>query len=546
MTSGHAPVRNNRPAFDVRISTVRHLLVLVIVYLVAHWELWHRISAPTFGWRPTDLASIAINYYRNGFDFFYPQVMWGGAGAGHVEMEFPLQPFLTALLFKAFGQHDALTEVLPLAFGFGIVWVTCALGRYLFGDVAGLAAGVGVAISPTLVNITSYGMWADPPMVFCGALGIYWLLRWADGDSTWRLWAGAASIALAILFKITGLYLGVVVLYLFVRRYGLRFLGKPTTWLAAAAILLPAVLWYSHAYRMYLEDGNTFGILAAGSLKFGTASTLTDFDIYKRTAIRIVLYHLTPLVFLAFSYGSYVSLIRRDTFVFAWLGAVALHALVAFQGLRYAGHIGYLLTILPVCNLVGGLGFQTCLAELRLRLGHRWRPPVLVPLIAAFSLLVVVNTVLASERFNNRDIGFENALWKGKQLTGFKVAELTRPGSLIIVAGILPCHGQLQSALRKRALKAPSTSWCPPSRSRNTPPTTRLSTRTSVNTSARLTSTTASSTTCASKLVSVPCGPRRAQTINMARQPVVEVLTDCDGRWARQVRISGLGCAAGR
>lgn len=426
--TGHAAVP------DVRMSTAARVFILLTVYLLAHWELWSRIGAPTFGWRPTDLASIAINYYRNGFHFFYPQVMWGGAGAGHVEMEFPLQPFLTALLFKMFGQHDALCEVLPLACGFGIVWGTDALGRYLFGEVAGLAAAVITALSPTLVYITSVGMWADPPMVFCGTLGIYWLLRWADGDAVWRLWAGSAAIALAILLKITGLYLGVVALYLFVRRYGVRFLQKPATWGAAAVMLLPTVLWYGHAYRMFLEDGNTFGILAAGSLKLGTRSTLTDLYIYKHTAIRIALYHLTPLGFLAFSYGLYLSFVRREALVFAWLGAVALHALVSFQGLRYGGHIGYLLTILPVCNVVGGLGFQTCLSGLRQRLGHRWRPAVLVPLIGAFSLLLVVNVMAASDRFNNRDLAFETALWRGKQLTGFKVAELTRPGSLIIVA----------------------------------------------------------------------------------------------------------------
>jgi 4-amino-4-deoxy-L-arabinose transferase-like glycosyltransferase len=434
MTSAHVGVAGKRPASDIRISTATQVWVLLAVYLIAHWELWSRISAPTLGWRPAEGASIAINYYRNGFHFFYPQVMWGGAGAGHAEMELPLQPFLTALLFKVFGQHDALCEVFPLAFGFGIVWMTGALGRYLFGDVAALAAGVSTALSPTLVYITNYGMWADPPMVFCGTLGIYWLLRWADGEAAWRLWAGAASIALAILLKITGLYLGVVVLYLFVRRYGLRFWQKPTTWLTAAAILIPSILWYTHAYRMYFEDGNTFGILAAGSLKLGTAATLTDPNLYKKTALRIVLYHVTPLAFVAFVYGCYESFVRRDALVFTWLAAVALHALIAFQGLRYAGHVGYLLTVLPVCHLAAGLGFQTGLERLRRRLGPRWRAPVLIPLMAAFALLVVVNTVVASDRFNTRDLGFENALVRGRQLTGFKVAELTRPGSLIIVA----------------------------------------------------------------------------------------------------------------
>jgi hypothetical protein len=434
MTTVHAPKASKAPAFDVRISPAVSICVLLAAYLLAHWELWSRLSAPTFGWRPTDLAGIAINYYRNGFHFFYPQVMWGGAGAGHVEMELPLQSFLTAILFKVFGLHDALNEVFPLTFGFGIAWVTAALARYRFGDVAGLAAGLGVALSPTQVYITSYGMWADPPMVFFGALGLYWLLRWADGESTWRLWAGAASVAMAILCKITGLYLGFVVLHLFIRRYGRHVLQKPETWLAAAVMLLPSVTWYAHSYQMYLEDGNTFGILAAGSLKLGTASTLTDLSIYKRTAIRIAFYHVTPLPFLAFVYGCYQSWVRRDAFVFMWLGAIAIHALIAFKGLRYSGHIGYLLTVLPICNLVAGLGFQTALGAVRSWLGERWRPPVVIPLMAGLALLVVLNTVVAYDRFNNRDLAFETAVWKGKQVTGIKVAELTRPGSLIIVA----------------------------------------------------------------------------------------------------------------
>src|SRR5688572_30677251 len=159
-------------------------------------------------------------------------------------------------------------------------------------------------------------------------------------------------------------------------------------------MLVPAILWYTHAYRMYLEDGNTFGIFAAGSLKFGTKSTLTDLAIYKQVAIRVVFYHLTPLVFLGFCYGCYLSVLRRDRLVFAWLAAVVVHALVAFRGLRYAGHIGYLLTILPPCCLVAGLGFQTAFTEVRQRLGHHLRPALRVPLLAAFALLVVVNTAV--------------------------------------------------------------------------------------------------------------------------------------------------------
>ena len=45
-----------------------------------------------------------------------------------------------------------------------------------------------------------------------------------------------------------------------------------------------------------------------------------------------------------------------------------------------------------------------------------------------------MSVVEASRRLNNRDLAFETVLWEGKRLTGLKVAELTRPGALIIVS----------------------------------------------------------------------------------------------------------------
>ena len=112
------------------------VLVLFVVYCAARVAVLRRLDAPTFGWRPTDLASIALNYYRNGFHFAQPQVMWGGAGPGYVEMEFPLQVFATALLFKLFGAHDWLCLIFPSIWGFGLVWVTANFSRYLFGPIA--------------------------------------------------------------------------------------------------------------------------------------------------------------------------------------------------------------------------------------------------------------------------------------------------------------------------------------------------------------------------------------------------------------------------
>ena len=99
-------------------------------------------------------------------------------------------------------------------------------------------------------------------------------------------------------------------------------------------MLAPAVFWYVHAHQLYLEDGNTFGIIGGGFLKFGTRETLTDLSIYKHTAIRIAVYLLTPLGTLFFIYGCYLAVQRRLTFVLVWLAAVTVHAFVAFGGLH--------------------------------------------------------------------------------------------------------------------------------------------------------------------------------------------------------------------
>src|SRR5262245_57740027 len=67
-------------------------------------------------WRQTDTASIARHFYRGGYHLFYPQVYWGGSGPGYAETEFQLHPFVTALLYGAFGERLWLGRLVSLIF----------------------------------------------------------------------------------------------------------------------------------------------------------------------------------------------------------------------------------------------------------------------------------------------------------------------------------------------------------------------------------------------------------------------------------------------
>ena len=53
-----------------------------------------------WSWRESDVAAIARNFLENGFRFAYPQIDWAGNAPGYVGTEFPLLPFVVALIIQ--------------------------------------------------------------------------------------------------------------------------------------------------------------------------------------------------------------------------------------------------------------------------------------------------------------------------------------------------------------------------------------------------------------------------------------------------------------
>lgn len=409
-------------------------LLLAAAFFLARSDLLERYRAPTFGWRPAELAGIALRYARGGFHFAYPQVIWGGDGPGYVEMEFPLQPYLTAILFKLFGEHDTLCLVVPLVCGLATVFATASIARQLYGGVAATAAGLVVAIAPTLIMSTDHGMYPDPPMLCCGTVSLALLVRWNTQGALRDMAAGVAFLSLAILLKLNALYLGIPVAYLFATRYRRGWLAQRAVWLSGIAALLPPVLWYWHAHTLYRDYGNTFGILGAGYSKFSTLDMFFDAHLYERTTFRMFFYHLTPLGALALAVGLYRAVKLRERFVLVWLASAVLHTALVLKAIRYAGHVQYLLPMLPVCAVLAGLGARAALSWLREKLGAGWTQTAERAALPVSLLAVAANAWVANHRFVTRDRAIDSEQWALKQRTGLRVGALTSPGSMIIVA----------------------------------------------------------------------------------------------------------------
>lgn len=408
-----------------------HVVVLLVSFVLARYELLSRLDSPVFGWRPADGGGIALNYFRHGFRFLYPQVLWGTSGNGYVEMEFPLIPYSTALLFKVFGAHEWVQLVLPMAAGLGLVWLTyCAGRRYFDARIALLAAWL-VAVTPVLVMLTDTGIWADPPMVLCAGFGLYALAMGVEEQRLSWLVLGSASISLAVLLKLTALYIGLPVAFVFWKKYGAKLLWTPQVWLVGAGILLPPLAWYWHAHGLYVQYHNTFGITGGGHLKFGGASLYGNPSFYGRTLRRVALYHLTPLFALGFCYGVYRLRARRSAFVLCWLAAIFVYIFVAAGGVN-SGHYHYLMPLLPVFPLTAAVGMVDLFDAVAPRLAQKatWLPRAA---LVASVLVLVLSVAAAQSRFFARDREIDATMWWKKKRAGQKLKALTRDGSLIVV-----------------------------------------------------------------------------------------------------------------
>lgn len=381
-------------------------------------------------WRPADLAAIALNYYRNGFDFLHPQILWGGNGPGYVEMEFPLLPYCIAVLYSVFGVHDWIALVIPVICGIGLAVAVNRFTRHFFGPAAGFIAGLFVATAPTWLAMST-GLWPDAPPVFCGTLGLYLLARWVDDGSMQRFVAAAGLVSLAILLKLTSLYLGLPILFLFWMKYRQQLWGAPQVYLFAILVLLPPVLWYAHAYRLFLQYQNTFGIIASGYMKFGNAALFTDPRFYVKTVIRVALFHTTPLGFLLMAIGIVRPPDRPAAYLFhVWLAAVLVYFLVAAQGV-YLGHYQYALPIVPPSAALAARGLVILFRKLE------FERPIDLPasgrtVAVAGVVLLAANAMAANYILEARGMDFRQ-LSLEKMRTGKALAGLTSPGDLVIV-----------------------------------------------------------------------------------------------------------------
>jgi hypothetical protein len=233
------------------------IAIFILGFGIRATEITHPID--TKSWRESDVSSIARNYYRNGMDFCKPQIDWGGVGPGYTESEFPLYPYLIALVYKVFGMREPIGRIISFLFSLGAILVFFRLSMYLLDKKKAIASSFFFAVSPVLM-ITSVTIQTESIMFFFYIGSAYSFLRWIDSQSKKYYILTIALTALAILSKISAINIGIFFLIIILIRKGRLFFIKPRIIIFGLICILPSIFWYSYSYKFYLHYGNSLGM----------------------------------------------------------------------------------------------------------------------------------------------------------------------------------------------------------------------------------------------------------------------------------------------
>jgi 4-amino-4-deoxy-L-arabinose transferase-like glycosyltransferase len=349
--------RTTRLAITVSILAVAVRLIGINQPYIDNWS-----------WRQSDVAAIARNYFQGGFHFAHPQIDWAGDAPGYVGTEFPVLPFVAAICYKIFGVHEWVGRVqgvilfaISLSFFFLLV-------RKISGEIAAVWALFFYSFAPLGIMAGRCFM-PDMPSLALSIIGLYFFQRWIESEPDWPIrstrlrhsyggqasfFVAAIAISLSILIKLPSAIIGAPLACLAFQRFRLSVFRRLDLWFFAAIALLPAALWYGHAYQVASQfyPHHFFG---AGGVKIMSMAW------YLKIAKQLATSTLTPFLLILAGAGVLItrtcperqsngSTSSARPFRW-WLAAMILFIVIVGYGNR---HQWYQLPLIPIAAAFAG------------------------------------------------------------------------------------------------------------------------------------------------------------------------------------------------
>jgi len=338
----------SRTSFVKTRTVSRHTQLAILVGALSICIRFIAIDRPfddRWSWRQSDVAAIARNYSKSGFRFAYPQIDWAGDQPGYVGTEFPILPFIAALLYKLTGIHESVGRLLSVMFFAVSLPFFFILVREIFDPVAAIWSLVFYSVAPVMLMASRCFM-PDVPSLSLGIIALYYFKKWTDAGSRRGFWISALTMSAAMLIKLPTAVLAAPFALMVFRRRGWSALRELNLYLWAAIALLPSTAWYVYAHRI-AESYYPFHFFGGGGVRFMPVGW------YGRIAWHVATASLTPALTIVALFGTWIARRNRGAQLFyVWLGAMCAFVAVVGWGNR---HEWYQLPFVPIAAAFGGM-----------------------------------------------------------------------------------------------------------------------------------------------------------------------------------------------
>ena len=313
------------------------------------------------GWRQCYTASIARNFYYNGMNIFYPQVLSGGVTEGYIGgTEFNLYPFIVAILYKLFGFHEYLGRLVSIIAFCGGAFFLYKLTRKYAGNTTGLVTLLFYTFNP-YIFFYSRSFQPESTMLFFSITMLYFFSEWIDKEGWWRFSLMTLCTTLAFLVKLPTICLGLPLVYLCLKKYKLNFLTQWKLWLFVALSFIPTFLWYKHS--QYVGSINNISL---NSLSFSyymkySVYFLTSLPFYEKVFYAEVFEK--DLIYIGgvfFVLGIIFTLKKREfRYIHYWLLAIIIYFILAAKEVEW--HTYYTIPIIVPASIFIGYAISNSL-----------------------------------------------------------------------------------------------------------------------------------------------------------------------------------------
>jgi 4-amino-4-deoxy-L-arabinose transferase-like glycosyltransferase len=376
------------------------------------------ISQPyvdAWSWRQADVAMMAENFYRHGFALFYPQINWAGTAPGYVGTEFPLVPFLAALLYGMFGVQAWVGRAVSVAFFAVSVPFLYRLVHNTSNARAALWAVAIYSLTPLSI-FASRAFMPDMASLSLSLVALTLFGTWLERAPHAALFmATGLAISLAILVKLPAVLIGVPLVAMAWGKYGVRAIHRRELGALAALALSGPLAWYTHAYRLS-RAYPPYHFFGTGALE------LVGVDWSLEIAHRLATSSLTPLVAAAMLVGLVLPARAASAWVFHWW-LLALLGFIVLAGWGNHEHDWYQLPLVPVAAALAGRACAWGVGRVARRAGAA---PACLTAGVFVAGLATVSYVCLAPHYEPKRL----AWWQA----GLALNHLTPPEALVLVA----------------------------------------------------------------------------------------------------------------